>query len=245
MDKTNINALVQSTECSLHLIYKKRFSVKQQKFKQIWPEFQSVKCISLKNLAIQTFWEPGLHEMVPLGLSTFSCSHNVMFRRRASSTAVVVSELRWWDCQGFPLIPFIHLQISGLEMSAFQSLSDNLNPFQRCRGEKHKLYTYGAEMAKSRCAGTPSYAKTTDLSGSIFSSPVPEKNRHSTHYSSSCRGKHFIGDIAMVIVKFRPRWPHTQRHALHSLSRPNHDFWPPRVHVQSQPSTNTQWRSTA
>ena len=103
----------------------------------------------------------------------------------------------------------------------FVSVPDNLNPFQRCRGGKHKLCTYGAGMAKSRWAGTPSYAKTTDLSGSIISSPVPEKkNRHSIHYSSSCRGKHLIGDIAMVIVKFRPRWPHTWRYALHSLSRP-------------------------
>ena len=39
MDKTNINALVQSIECSLHLIYKNRFSTKQKKFEQIWPEF--------------------------------------------------------------------------------------------------------------------------------------------------------------------------------------------------------------
>ena len=94
------------------------------------------------------------------------------------------------------------------------SLSDNLNPFQRCRGGKHKLCTYGAGMAKSRWAGTPSYAKTTDLSGSIFSSPVPEshQNRHSIHYSSSCRGKLLIGNIAIVIVKFRPRWPHTWRY---------------------------------
>ena len=57
------------------------------------------------------------------------------------------------------------------------SLSDNLNPFQRCRGGKHKLCTYGEGMAKSGWAGTPSYAKTTDLSGSIFSSPVPESHR--------------------------------------------------------------------
>ena len=57
------------------------------------------------------------------------------------------------------------------------SLSDNLNPFQRCRGGKHKLCTYGVGIAKSRWAGTPSYAKTTDLSGSIFSSPVPESHR--------------------------------------------------------------------
>ena len=71
------------------------------------------------------------------------------------------------------------------------SLSDNLNSFQRCRRGKLKLCTYWAGMAKSRRAGTPSYPKTIDLSGSIFSSPVPEKNRHSIHYSSSCRGKHF------------------------------------------------------
>ena len=48
------------------------------------------------------------------------------------------------------------------------SLPDNVNPFQRCRGGKHKLCTYGAGIAKSRWAGTPSYAKTTDLSGSIL-----------------------------------------------------------------------------
>ena len=55
------------------------------------------------------------------------------------------------------------------------SLSNNLNPFQRCLGRKHKLCTYGAGMAKSRWAGTPSYAKTTDFSGSIFPRPCQKK----------------------------------------------------------------------
>ena len=32
MDETNINALVQSIECSLHLIYKNIFSIKQYQF---------------------------------------------------------------------------------------------------------------------------------------------------------------------------------------------------------------------
>ena len=55
-----------------------------------------------------------------------------------------------------------------------------------------------------------SYAKTADLLGSIFfvaRARTSLKNRHSIHYSSSCRGKHFIlGDIAMVIVLVgRPR----------------------------------------
>ena len=57
------------------------------------------------------------------------------------------------------------------------SLSDNLNPVQRCRVGKHKFCTYGAGMTKSRWAGSPSYPKTTDLSGSIFSSPAPESPR--------------------------------------------------------------------
>ena len=57
------------------------------------------------------------------------------------------------------------------------SLPDNLNTFERCRGGKHKLSTYGAGMAKSRWAVTLSYAKTTDLLGSIFSSPMPESHR--------------------------------------------------------------------
>ena len=51
----------------------------------------------------------------------------------------------------------------------------------------------------------------------FFHRPCQKKNRHSIHYSSSCRGKHLIGDIAMVIVKFRPRWSHTRRYALHFL----------------------------
>ena len=100
------------------------------------------------------------------------------------------------------------------------SLSNNLNPFQRCLGRKHKLCTYGAGMVKSRQAGTPSYAKTTDFSGSIFPRSCQKKNRYSIHYSSNCRGKHLLDDIAMVIVQFRPRWTHTYLYALHSLLRP-------------------------
>ena len=87
------------------------------------------------------------------------------------------------------------------------SLSDNLNPFQWCRVGKHELCTYRAGMAKSRWAGTLSYAKT--YQDPFFPCSCQKKNRHSIHYSSSCQGKHLIGDIAMVIVKFRPRWPHT------------------------------------
>ena len=89
------------------------------------------------------------------------------------------------------------------------SLSDNLNPFQRYRGESISCVC-GAGMAKSRWAGTLSYAKTTDLSGSIFSSPVPEEKKP-TQYSlfQQLPRKTLISDIAMVIVKFRPLWPHT------------------------------------
>ena len=113
------------------------------------------------------------------------------------------------------------------------SLPDNLNTFERCRGGKHKLCTYGAGMAKSRWAGTLSYAKTTDLSGSIFILALPEKKKRlSILYSRSCRGKHLIGDIAMIMhsqvssslaahLAIRPPLP----------VAPHHDFWPSRVNV--------------
>ena len=64
-----------------------------------------------------------------------------------------------------------------LRCRSLMSLPDNLNTFEQCRGGKHKLCMYGAGMAKTRWAGTPSYAKTNDLLGSIFSLPVPESHR--------------------------------------------------------------------
>ena len=93
MDKTNINALVQLIERSLHLRYKNRFSIKQQKFKQIWPELQSVNYMYISQKPRYLNILGGRFALVPL--NTFSRGHNVMFQRRASaSTAVVVSEIR-------------------------------------------------------------------------------------------------------------------------------------------------------
>ena len=103
------------------------------------------------------------------------------------------------------------------------SLPNNLNFFQRCRGGKHKLCTYGRGREWRNLVGLhPVIRKDHWLIGIHFSlarARKSPKNRHSILYSSSCQGKHLIGDIAMVIVKFRPRWPHTWRNALHSLSR--------------------------
>ena len=103
------------------------------------------------------------------------------------------------------------------------SLSDTVNPFQRCRWGKHELCSYGAEMATSKWAGTPVIRKDHRLIGIYFflarARKLP-KNPHSIHYPSSCRGKQLIGSISMVIVQFRPRWPHTWRYAFHSVSRP-------------------------
>ena len=53
MDKTSINVLVQSIEHSLHLIIIQKSIFNQTtEIQTIWSEFQSVKCISLKNLYI-------------------------------------------------------------------------------------------------------------------------------------------------------------------------------------------------
>ena len=118
--------------------------------------------------------EVGLHEMVPF--STFSCGHNVMFLCRASSTLLFPNSARG-IARALPSFLLYICKFPDARCRPLMSLPDNVNPFQRCRGGKHKLCTYGAGIAKSRWAGTPSYAKTTDLSGSIFSSPVPESHR--------------------------------------------------------------------
>ena len=100
------------------------------------------------------------------------------------------------------------------------SLSDNLNPFQRYRGGKHKLCMWGGNGQIQ--VGWHSVIRKDHrlIRIHFFPTNARKKNQHSIHYSSGCRGKHLIGDIAMVIVKFRPRWPHTWRYALHSLSSP-------------------------
>ena len=98
------------------------------------------------------------------------------------------------------------------------TLSDNLRPFQRCWGGKHKANLGG--LTPRHRQRPPTYWDP------FFPSLVPEshwKKRHSIHYSSRCPEKYIymysIGDIVMVIVKFCPRWPHTWRYALHFLSR--------------------------
>ena len=129
-----------------------------------------------------------MHEMVPL--STFSCGHNVMFLPELQALQLLFPNSASGIARALLSFLLYIFKFPDSRCRPLLSLSDNLNPFQRYRGGKHKQCTYGARMAKSRWAGTPSYAKTSDLSGSVFSSPVPEKNRHSIHYSSSCRGKH-------------------------------------------------------
>ena len=157
-----------------------------------------------------------------VSLSTFSCGRDVMFLRRASSTAVVVSDLRQWDCQnGFSLIPviqYMHIfQFPDSRCRPQVSLSNNLKPFQRCRGEKHKLCRYGTGMAKSTGGLAPRHRQRppTHRDPVFFfararKSPKTE-DRHSIHYSSRCPEKYMymylIGDIAMVIVKYAGECP--------------------------------------
>ena len=105
------------------------------------------------------------------------------------------------------------------------SFPDNLNPFQRCRGGgggSISCVRMGQEWPNLGGLA-PVIRKDHRLIGIHFflaHARKSPKNRHNILYSSSCQGKHLIGNIAMVIVKFRPRWLHTLRYALHSLSRP-------------------------
>ena len=69
MDKTNVNALDQKIERSFHSIYQDRFSVEQYKFQNYLVLNFS---LSFNNLSIQTSWQIGLHEAVPLRTFFFS-----------------------------------------------------------------------------------------------------------------------------------------------------------------------------
>ena len=100
------------------------------------------------------------------------------------------------------------------------------------------MYVWGG-IAESRWAGTPSYGKTTDLSNIAIhfflarARKSPKlKNRRSIHYSSSCRGKHLIGN--MYCQGHSQVSPSLAAHLavrppLHVA--PHHDFWPSRVNV--------------
>ena len=114
-----------------------------------------------------------MHQMVPL--STFSCGHNVMLlRRELQALQLLFPNSTSGIARALPSFLLYIFKFLNSRCRPLVSLSDNLNPFQQYRGESISCVC-GAEMAKSRWAGTLSYAKTTDLSGSIFSSPVPEK----------------------------------------------------------------------
>ena len=97
------------------------------------------------------------------------------------------------------------------------SLSDNLNPFQRYRGGKHKLCMWGGN-GQIQVGWHPVIRKDHRLyRDPFFPRPCQKVTEQTTQYSLL---QQLIGNIAMVIVKFRPRWPHTWRYAFHSLSRP-------------------------
>ena len=70
-------------------------------------------------------------------------------------------------------------------------------------------------MGGFRWAGAPSYTKITDSLGSRFDLACARKSSKRAAFISSTAAEEktspLIGDIAMVTVKFRPRWPHTWR----------------------------------
>ena len=167
--------------------------------------------------------------MIPL--STFSCDHNVIFCAEFQALQFLFQNSASEIARALPSFLLYIFQFPDSRFRSLRSLSDNSNPFQRCRGGKHKLCSYWAGMAKSRWAGTPSYPKTTDLWGSIFSSPVPGKKP--TQYSL----------LQQLPRKTSDRWYcHGHSQVLSSLAahlalrpplpvEPHHDFWPSRAIV--------------
>ena len=97
------------------------------------------------------------------------------------------------------------------------SLSDNLNPFQRYRGGKHKLCMWGGN-GQIQVGWHPVIRKDHRFIGIHYF--LARARKKLTQYSllQQIPRETLIGDIAMVIVKFCPRWPHI--YALHPLSHP-------------------------
>ena len=63
------------------------------------------------------------------------------------------------------------------------SLSDNLTPFQRCRGGKHKLCTYGAGMAESRWLAPHHTQRPPTYRDPFFPRQCQEVTEKPTRYS--------------------------------------------------------------
>ena len=77
----------------------------------------------------------------------------------------------------------------------------------------------------------------TQRPGSIFfPCPCQKDTEKPTQHSllQQLPRKHLIGDIAMVIVKLRLRWPHTWRYALNSLSSPTMTSGPSGINIYSR-----------
>ena len=88
------------------------------------------------------------------------------------------------------------------------SLSDNLNPFQRCRC-RISCVRIGQEWPNLGGLA-PRHTQRPPTYGDPFF-PRPCQKKKPTQYSllQQMPRKTLIGDITMVIVKFRPLWPHT------------------------------------
>ena len=106
MDKTNINAFVQTIERSLQSTFKNLFSIEQYNFKNY---FVLNFSLPFNNLSIQTSWQIGLHETVPL--RTLSCGHSVDVSVQ-SFKQLLCSKLPQWDSSGSSLISVIHTSLN-------------------------------------------------------------------------------------------------------------------------------------
>ena len=167
---TNINALVQSIQRSLLLIYYKiDFQLNNKKFKQIWPEFQSINVYPSKTSLFKHFGRQLCIKWYPQHIQLRPQCH-ICAEVRAQQYMQLCLNSASGISRALPsLLLYMYIfEFPDARCRPQVSLSVNLKPFQGFQVGKLKPCTYGAGMAKSRWAETPSYAKTPDLSGSIF-----------------------------------------------------------------------------
>ena len=197
MNKTIIYALLQTIKRFLFSIFKHRIPIEKYLFQN---------CLS-----IQTFWQIGLHRAVPL--RTFSRGHSVDVS--VQSLKQLCSKLPQWDSSGSGLISVIHaFWVSEREMlaliAAFRQLIACSTMFGKgLWGGSILSSVFGAGMTGFRWAGAPSYTKITSSSGSRFVLACARKLSKRAALillrAAEENTSPLIGEIAIVIVKFRPR----------------------------------------
>ena len=123
-----------------------------------------------------------------------------------------VGFLRLWPHLCYPCV----FEFPDARCQLWSPLSDSLLPAPQERAVGRKHFKFLAGMTGFRWAGAPSYTKITSSSGLVLACArkLSKREAFNPPRAAEENTSPLIGKIAIVTVKFRPRWPDTWRYAL-------------------------------